>query len=122
MIRGVVTSEREAVIQIRVSGPAEELELEAIVDTGFNDFLTLPQGLIDDLHLPFAAPMLAALADGNVVETSSYRATVHWDEELREIFVVACDGGALVGMSLLYGHDLHIEAVDGGLVTTKRRN
>src|SRR4030095_7640840 len=85
MIRGVVTSRREAVIQVRVLGAKENLALEAVVDTGFNDFLTLSQGIINDLQLALAAPMLAELADGNVVETDSYRATVLWDDEPKDI-------------------------------------
>lgn len=123
MIRGVVTSQREAVIQVRVLGAAKNvaLEFEAVVDTGFNDFLTLSQSVIEHLQLALAAPMLAELADGNVVETDSYRATVLWDGELKEVFVVACEGDTLVGMSLLYGYDLHIEAVDNGVVTITKR-
>jgi clan AA aspartic protease len=111
------------VIQVRVLGAAENvsLELDAVVDTGFNDFLTLSQSVIEDLQLTLAAPMLAELADGNVVETDSYRATVFWDGEPKDVFVVACAGDTLVGMSLLYGYDLHIEAVDNGVVTITKR-
>jgi clan AA aspartic protease len=122
MIRGVVTAHREPLIKLRVLSPTQEVEFEAVIDTGFNDFLTLPQNLIDSLRLPFAAPILATLADGKVVETGSNRTTVIWDDVPREIFVVACEGGVLVGMSLLYSHDLHIEAIDGGLVTITKRS
>ena len=82
----------------------------------------MPSAAIDSFKLPFAAPLLATLADGRVVETSSYRAIVLWDGDRRDALVVACDGGPLVGMSLLYGFDLRVEAVDGGTVTIERRN
>jgi clan AA aspartic protease len=122
MIRGSVTAQREAVVSLRIIGPASEIQLETVVDTGFNDFLTLPPNVIDDLDLSFAAPMLATLADGSVVETSSYRATVLWDGEYRDVFVLAFEGGALIGMSLLYGFDLHVECVDEGIVTINKRS
>lgn len=123
MIRGVVTPQREAIIRIRIFGSVgQEDEVGAVLDTGFNDFLALPPALVTAMGLPFAAPLLAALADGTVVELSCYRAAVHWDGQRRDVLVVACDGRPLVGMSLLYGYDLHIEAVDGGLVTIERRD
>jgi clan AA aspartic protease len=122
MIRGTVTAQREAVVSLRIIGPAREIQLETVVDTGFNDFLTLPPNVIDDLGLSFAASMLATLADGNIVETSSYRATVLWDGQKRDVFVLAFDGGALLGMSLLFGFDLHVECVEGGIVTINKRS
>ena len=122
MIRGIVTPRREAVIRIRISGPARSEELDAVIDSGFNDFLTLPLSLINSFALPFAAPMLATLADGSVVETTSYRATIIWDEHPREVFVIQCAGEPLVGMSMLYGYDLRVEAIDYGLVTIQKHS
>ena len=123
MIQGIVTPQREAVIRLHIFGSAsQEAEIEAILDTGFNDFLALPLAIITAMDWPFAAPLLATLADGIIVETSCYRAAVLWDGERRDILAVACDGGPLIGMSLLYSCDLHVEAVDGGLVTIQRRD
>jgi predicted aspartyl protease len=122
MIRGVVTQRREAVIKLRVHGPACDHDIEAVIDTGFNDFLSLPHSLISALDLPYETPLLATLANGKVAELDSYRGTVQWDDKARDILVVECEGGALVGMSLLYGYDLHIEAVDDGVVTITKRD
>lgn len=124
MIRGVVTPEREAVVRIQVFGPAGEQEVDAVLDTGFTDFLTLPPSLVAKLRLSFAASVMATLAGGNVVELNCYRASVLWGDAMtrREILVVECDGGPLIGMSLLYGCDLHIEVVEGGEVTITPRD
>jgi predicted aspartyl protease len=121
MISGIVTPQREPVIRLRIFGPAAEEEFETVIDTGFNDFLALPGTIIESLALSFEAPLLATLADGRVIETKSYRAAVWWDGVRREVLAVACDGGPLAGMSLLYGCDLHVEAVDGGTVRIERR-
>ena len=120
MIQGIVTPEREAVIRLMVRGPqGQEQELEAVLDTGFNDWLTLPPELVAALGLPFAAPARATLADGSEVEMNYHRAAVIWDGALRSGLVLACEGGSLVGMSLLYGHEMYVNIVDGGLVTIK---
>lgn len=121
MIQGVVTPEREATIRLVVSGPQGNEDLEAVIDTGFNDFLTLPPSIVTALGLPFAAPARATLADGSVVTMQYHHARVKWDGTPRSILVLAADGGPLVGMALLYGYDLFVETVDGGAVTITQR-
>jgi predicted aspartyl protease len=118
MIRGVVTPEKEAVIRLQVhgvEGVAEEIE--AIIDTGFNDFLTLAPQTVAGRGLPYAALAQAKLADGSIVEAHYYRARVVWDGVLRDILALAMEGGSLVDMSLLYGHDLYVQVAEGGVVT-----
>jgi clan AA aspartic protease len=118
MISGVVTPYREAVIRLRVRGPAgQEEEIEAVIDTGFNRYLTLPSSLVALLALPFEAPTQAMLADGQIVAMDYYRASIAWDGRDRQILILEADGDPLVGMSLLYGYDLRVRVVDGGFVT-----
>ena len=85
-------------------------------------FCHFPPQIVEAMGLPFAAPLLAELADGSVVELSCYRAAILWDGQRRDVIALSCDGRPLAGMSLLYRYDLHIEAVDGGLVTIVRRD
>jgi predicted aspartyl protease len=64
MITGVVTSRREAIIRVLVRGPhGKEAQVEAVIDTGFTGFLTLPARLMTSLALFFAGTTRAALAD-----------------------------------------------------------
>ncbi len=43
MITGTITSDREAVFDLVVRGPrGQEHTLEAVIDTGFTSFVTLP--------------------------------------------------------------------------------
>ncbi len=54
MMTGVVNANREATIRLVVIGPSgQQQEIEAIIDTGFTGFLTLPAVLIAALGLPW---------------------------------------------------------------------
>ena len=77
MIEGVVSAAYEAVIPLTVQGPAGRAQdIEAVVDTGFTGFLSLPSGIVVDSGLPFLNASQATLADGSEVALSVYRAMV----------------------------------------------
>lgn len=68
MMTGLVTAGREAILRVPVRGTrGQEVPVEAVVDTGFNGFLTLPARLIADLALPFATVTRAVPGDGSGV-------------------------------------------------------
>ena len=73
MIEGVVNAAYEPVITLALQGPlGQSREVEAIVDTGFNGFLTLPTSLVSELGLPFVSIGRATLADGNEIAYEVY--------------------------------------------------
>lgn len=118
MITGFVTSNREAVIRIVVRGSeSQETQVEAVIDTGFNGFLTLPSQLISDLALPFAGTTRATLGDGSEAHLDVFEATILWDNQERDLVVFAAEGEALVGMAMLSGYRVTLEVEDGGALT-----
>ncbi len=118
MITGKVTSNREAVIELQLVGSNRRKEkVEAVIDTGFNGYLTLPSDLINRLKLQLAGNRRATLGDGNVVVLDVYLAKVLWHGQEWEVLALQADGGPLVGMSLLYGSRVMLEVVDNGDVT-----
>lgn len=122
MIIGVVNSHREAVISLKVRGPqGREEELEAVVDTGFNGWLSLPPSLIAMLGLPFRRRGRAQLADGSDSLFDIYEGTVMWDGQLRRAAIDEADTDPLVGMSLMYGYDLSMQIEVGGSVILNKR-
>lgn len=118
MIKGQVTADREAVIPLAVQGVGgDEVDIEAVLDTGFTDFLTLSPTSIAQLGLLLRERAEYTLADGSKVWFNVYRAVAVWDGHDRDVLILEADGGPLVGMSLLYGHEVHLQVVDGGDVT-----
>jgi clan AA aspartic protease len=117
MMTGLVTAGREAVIRLPVRGTrGREARVEAVIDTGFNGFLTLPARLIADLALPFATATRAVLGDGSRVDVDVFEGIVLWDNRERDVAVLAAEGGVLVGMSMLSGYRLTLDVEDGGSV------
>ena len=117
MIIGVVNAHTEATIRLLVrAADGREQEIEALLDTGFNGSLTLPPAVIASLGLQWRTRGLVMLANGTEDHCDIYAATVIWDGRLRNILVEAADTDPLVGMALLYGHDLHMQVIEGGSV------
>ena len=117
MIRGKVTPDCEAVVQLVVRGPAGRSRLiDAILDTGFNGYLTLPASLISDLTLPYHSPTIGMLADGTRVILSKYQASVLWGAREQDVIVLEADGGPLVGMAMLRGQRVALDVVPDGPV------
>ena len=118
MIAGRVTESREAVIDLEVVGQNQrKVRVEAAIDTGFNGYLTLPKATVNSLALQSAGNRIATLGDGNTVILEVYLAAVIWNDQEREVLALQAEGGALVGMSLLYGNRVTITVLDGGDIT-----
>ena len=121
MIRGTVSSFREAIIGLRILGTDElALDVTAAIDTGFTDYLTLPADVIRQLQLPAAGSMRVVLADGSEIDLGVFTVRAQWDGITLDVTVLEADGGPLVGMALLYGFAIYMEVIDGGSVEISR--
>ena len=116
MIRGTIRN-REAIIELEVSGPGQPAQqFEAVIDTGYNGYLTLPSHLVTALQLPFVGHRRGTLADGSVTRLDAYLATVVWHGQPKDVLISQTAGTPLIGMSLLEGSRLTMDVVDGGEV------
>ncbi|MDA1049752.1 MAG: hypothetical protein O3C40_04640 [Planctomycetota bacterium] len=96
-------------VSVRSSEAAATREIQAWIDTGFNGDLVLPQQQIDDPELPHSGTAKAILADGSEVTLTTHTCLIDWFGEPRQLEVVANDGKyPLLGVGLLWGHDLSI--------------
>jgi clan AA aspartic protease len=117
MITGSVNADAEAIIRLQVQGPSGHAQdVDALIDTGFNGFLTLPPALVIALGLTRRRRGRAQLANGREALFDIYGVTVLWDGQSRYIEADAVDTIPLVGMALLDRYDLHIQVTAGGQV------
>lgn len=117
MIQGVVNTRCEATLQLRVRGPAgAELNVDAVIDSGYSGALTLSSARAASLGLPHHSTGGAILGDGSVRRFDVYEAEVEWDGNWLPVLVSAVGNEILVGMRLLAGHKLCMEIVPGGAV------
>ena len=120
MIEGRVNVALEAVATLRIEGPSGRWqEVEAVIDTGYSGFLTLPISLVKDLGLAFVNKAIAVLADGTHGRFDVYDAVVEWGGQSRSIEVDATGPTPLMGMQMLYSHRLNVEVVEGGRVSVQ---
>ena len=122
MIQGTVNDALEAVVALSLQGPTgEPRDIEAVIDTGYSGYLTLPTALVTELGLPFAYIGRAFLANDDEVSFDVHDVTVLWDGQPRHIKADATGSTPLVGMLLLDRHDLNIEVESGGRVNIQAR-
>jgi predicted aspartyl protease len=121
MITGSVVAGREAIIPVSLLGTNGRVEpIDAILDTGFTGFLTLPLPQIARLGFPYEGIIHARLGDGREVELDMFVGMVLWEGQAREALLLAAEGKALVGMALLAGYRVTLDVAPGGLVMIDR--
>jgi clan AA aspartic protease len=95
-------------------------EIEAVVDTGYTGWITLPPMVIAALNLSWRNFGRGILADGSVSLFDVYQAKVVWHGRDRPVFVDELDATPLVGMALLRSCELNVQVRAKGKVTIKR--
>ncbi len=74
MIEGTVNAAYEAVVSLPLRGPAgQSRDVDAVVDTGFTRFLTLPTAMVAELGLSYTGVNRVILADGSETTLEVYR-------------------------------------------------
>lgn len=121
MMQGVVNELNEATLPLVIGNTEGKRQLiNAVIDTGFNGFLTLPSSIITNLNLPWNASEIVTLGDGKKTIFDVYAVMIIWDGEYREIDVAESETEPLIGMSLLSGYQLQVEVKQGGIVSVQK--
>ncbi len=118
MMQGIVDQNCEVTIRLVVGNlDSQRQMIDAVIDTGFTGFLTLPSSVLADLNLRAYRREEGILGDGSTCIFDVYRGLVIWDGELRRIDINESDTEPLVGMGLLYGYRMQLDVIEGGTVT-----
>jgi clan AA aspartic protease len=116
MMQGYVNRNCEATILVVVRNNAKLKTINAVIDTGFTGFLSLPNEIITELDLLWSYRDRGTLGDGSEVLFDIYDAVAIWDGKSQEIEVNSAETDPLIGMSLLRGYRLQVDTIEGGLV------
>jgi clan AA aspartic protease len=120
MIVGRV-QEREARIRLTILGPTGRRQIvDAVVDTGYTESLTLPESVIEALELRWRSLDVGSLADGSTCLFDVYDANVVWDRKRVKILVDSSECEPLVGMTLLRGYELNVQVEPNGTVSISK--
>jgi clan AA aspartic protease len=102
MITGIVNQDFEPIISLSIYDSNGKIYTqEAIVDTGFNGWLSLPNDLIIQLNLKWKRRGRAILGDGSECVFNIYEVMIIWDGFLLKIPIDEADSEPLLGMSLM---------------------
>lgn len=113
----------EAVVHLSLlDSSGQTREVEAVIDTGFNGFLTLPTALVAELGLVRLGQKSLVLANGSRDIFDTYGVTVLWDGQPRFVDADEADAVPLLGMAMLDRHNLNIDVEDGGRVVIQAKN
>jgi clan AA aspartic protease len=119
MITGVVQG-LEGRVRLKLRGTKkQEQEVEAVVDTGYTAFLSLPPEVVASLGLRWKSFGRGILADGSECLFDVYLAKVVWDGKERRILVDEADTDPLIGMALLNGFELNMQVRSQGIISIK---
>jgi clan AA aspartic protease len=99
---------------LRLRGDSGTLELEFVVDTGFEGSLAIPLRCARQLALQPAGTRIRQLANGSTIRCPYYRVCVEWDEGERIVEALLLEGQPLIGTKLIADHLLRVEAAEGG--------
>ncbi|MGK7878471.1 MAG: clan AA aspartic protease [Xenococcaceae cyanobacterium] len=123
MITGSVNIDFEPVIPISICDSNGKIYTqEAIIDTGFNGWLSLSPDLITQLNLRWKRRGRAIFGDGSECVFNVYEAVILWDGFPLTIPIDEADSEPLVGMSLMEGYQLMIQVFEGGNVELRKVN
>ena len=117
MMQGYVNENYEAVLTVVVKNGNKFKSINAVIDTGFTGFLSLPIAIITELDLSWNYRDRGTLGDGSETLFDIYDAMVIWNGQYREIEVNRAETDPLIGMSLFRSYRLQIDTIPGGLVT-----
>ena len=100
-----------------MDGKGRPRSMEVVLDTGFTGYLTLPPESIRQLGLPSVGQRTFELANGELFEFQVYLGSVSWHGRPSDVLVLQSDSVPLLGMTLLWGSRVTMDALNDGEVT-----
>jgi clan AA aspartic protease len=112
------TNDRKAIVPVIFRLPGQpDFSVDFVIDTGFNDYLTLPPQAVSAMNLSLYSSIPARLADGSEAVLSVHLGTIIWDGVEKVVPVLASGYKPLLGTAMMEEYHLEIDFADNGLVS-----
>lgn len=116
-IRGQVDTGLEAWVSLQIAdNDGRFRSTEAVIDTGFNGFLTLPRNLVESLGFCRRRITEVILANRVKASLNVWLAQILWHERVLTVQILEAEGVPLLGTRLLAGSQLTAQFRNGGEV------
>jgi clan AA aspartic protease len=113
--------DRKAIVPVIFRLPQQpDFSLDFVIDTGFNDYLTLPVQAVNAMNLPLYSSIPARFADGSEALLAIHLATVVWDDIEKVVPILASGYKPLLGTAMMEGYHIEIDFEDNGLVSLEK--
>jgi clan AA aspartic protease len=121
MIKGSIDSNGDATVRLRLYGAGTiSVDIVAVIDTGFTEWLSLPMDIIRVLDLEWKDEFRYIFGDGSVVNVDVYAVQIGWFGRRELVPVLQLEGAPLIGMTMLHGTGLTLEIEKDGKVQIER--
>ena len=110
MIRGYIR-DSSCYLDVTIRGRRDKTTVEALIDTGFDGFITLPITEAEDLGLELVGRCKITLADGSVLQDEPvFDATLLWDNVWLEAEIdLNRTTETLIGAALFSGYRIILD-------------
>lgn len=110
MLKGIVNLDDEPVVPIAIKLTKTFRTARAIIDTGFNGFLSVPASVVQRANWTELGEEEYEIASGELMKAKVYEGTVQFDKKALTIPVTASHSGdILIGTKLLMDKLLSID-------------
>lgn len=123
MIIGFVNESDEPVIEVKLDLGKEKRAVNAVIDTGFNGYISVPKKLIDESDWDFLGIEEYELASGELMREKVFLGRIEIGTEKLAVFILSNNSSdTLVGTKLLRNRLLIINFADKTLKIEKVLN
>lgn len=123
MIIGFVNESDEPVIEVKLDLGKEKRTVNAVIDTGFNGYISVPKKLIDESDWDFLGIEEYELASGELMRERVFLGRIEIGTEKLAVFILSSNSSdTLIGTKLLRNRLLIINFADKTLKIEKVLN
>jgi len=112
MMEGYVDEYGEGRVRVGIIGRKKELEVDAVIDTGFDGYLCLPLQTAIQLGLELCDTMKVELADGTIKKEMVFSGLTKFGDEVKKVRIMLTESrDALLGTRMFSYLEIDFEGM-----------